>query len=318
MRDLYLVSTIQPHSNNMNIIENFTPPLINGVSASKVFLPNDISAPTIFAYLCQHFPHIQSSEWQQRFSDELIYAANGEKLKIDSIYTPNSHIFYYRFLAHEIHVPFQHEILFENENLLVVDKPHFLSMTPTGQYVQETLLVRLKRQTSNQDLTPIHRLDRETAGVVLFSKKTESRGIYQQLFAERKVQKVYHAIAAYHPKLKFPQTVQLHLEKGNPFYTMQINPEKPSNTETHIELLEHTQHKAKYLLKPKTGKQHQLRVHLNYLGIPILHDPFYPTVQHKADDDFSCPLQLLAKQIQFVDPISQQKMHFISNFELTL
>ena len=103
------------------------------------------------------------------------------------------------------------------------------------------------------------------------------------------------------------------------FYTkMQINPEKPSNTETHIELLEHTQHKAKYLLKPKTGKQHQLRVHLNYLGIPILHDPFYPTVQHKADDDFSCPLQLLAKQIQFVDPISQQKMHFISNFELTL
>ena len=142
--------------------------------------------------------------------------------------------------------------------------------------------------------------------------------MYQQLFAERKVQKVYHAIAAYHPELKFPLTVQLHLEKGNPFYIMQINPEKLSNTETYIELLEQTQHHAKYLLKPKTGKQHQLRVHLNYLGIPILHDPFYPTVQHKADDDFSCPLQLLAKQIQFVDPISQQKMHFISNFELTL
>jgi tRNA pseudouridine32 synthase/23S rRNA pseudouridine746 synthase len=296
----------------------FSPPLINGVSASKVFLPHDISAPTIFAYLCQHFPHIQSSEWQQRFSDELIYAANGEKLKIDSIYTPNSHIFYYRFLAQEIYVPFQHEILYENDDLLVVDKPHFLTMTPTGQYVQETLLVRLKKQTGYEALTPIHRLDRETAGVVLFCKKPECRGIYQQLFADRKVQKIYHAIAAYRSEIIFPQTLQLHMEKGNPFYTMQTNAEKAQNTETFIELLEHNQQHAKYRLQPKTGKQHQLRVHLNYLGLPILNDPFYPMVAHKADDDFSQPLQLLAKEIYFIDPILNQKMCFSSNFELTL
>ena len=296
----------------------FSPPLINGVSASKVFLPHDISTPTIFAYLCQHFPHIQTSEWQQRFSDELIYAADGEKLKIDSIYTPNSHIFYYRFLAHEIHVPFQHEILFENENLLVVDKPHFLTMTPTGQYVQETLLVRLKKQTGYEALTPIHRLDRETAGVVLFCKKPECRGIYQQLFADRKVQKIYHAIAAYRSEIIFPQTLQLHMEKGNPFYTMQTNAEKAQNTETFIELLEHNQQHAKYRLQPKTGKQHQLRVHLNYLGLPILNDPLYPMVAHKADDDFSQPLQLLAKEIYFIDPILNQEMCFSSNFELTL
>ena len=296
----------------------FSPPLINGVSASKVFLPHDISTPTIFAYLCQHFPHIQTSEWQQRFSDELIYAADGEKLKIDSIYTPNSHIFYYRFLAQEIHVPFQHEILFENDDLLVVDKPHFLTMTPTGQYVQETLLVRLKKQTGYEALTPIHRLDRETAGVVLFCKKPEQRGIYQQLFADRKVQKIYHAIAAYRSEIIFPQTLQLHMEKGNPFYTMQTNAEKAQNTETFIELLEHNQQHAKYRLQPKTGKQHQLRVHLNYLGLPILNDPFYPMVAHKADDDFSQPLQLLAKEIYFIDPILNQGMCFSSNFELTL
>lgn len=296
----------------------FSPPLINGVSASKVFLPHDISTPTIFAYLCQHFPHIQTSEWQQRFSDELIYAADGEKLKIDSIYTPNSHIFYYRFLAQEIHVPFQHEILFENDDLLVVDKPHFLTMTPTGQYVQETLLVRLKKQTGYEALTPIHRLDRETAGVVLFCKKPECRGIYQQLFADRKVQKIYHAIAAYRSEIIFPQTLQLHMEKGNPFYTMQTNAEKAQNTETFIELLEHNQQHAKYRLQPKTGKQHQLRVHLNYLGLPILNDPFYPMVAHKADDDFSQPLQLLAKEIYFIDPILNQEMCFSSNSELTL
>ncbi|MCH7337029.1 pseudouridine synthase [Acinetobacter sp. NIPH 2699] len=296
----------------------FIPPLIDGVSASKVFLPNVVVANTVFDYLCQHFPHIQIQEWQQRFEDQLIYAADGSKLQLNSPYTPNSHIFYYRFLAHEIHVPFQHEILFENDDLLVVDKPHFLTMTPTGQYVQETLLVRLKKQTGYADLTPIHRLDRETAGVVLFCKRAESRGVYQQLFADRKVQKTYHAIAAYHLELKLPQTLQLHLEKGTPFYTMQVNTEKPSNTETWIELLDHNQEYAKYLLKPKTGKQHQLRVHLNYLGIPILHDSFYPTVVHKADEDFSHPLQLLAKEIHFIDPISHTQMSFSSNYELTL
>ncbi|OEC90354.1 pseudouridine synthase [Acinetobacter sp. YK3] len=302
----------------MTSIIEFTPPLIDGVSASKVFLPHDASANTIFDYLCQHFPHIQQEEWQQRFADGLIYAADGARLNIESSYTPNTHIFYYRFLAHEIHVPFQHEILFENEDLLVVDKPHFLTMTPTGQYVQETLLVRLKKQTGYADLTPIHRLDRETAGVVLFCKTPATRGIYQQLFAERKVKKTYHAIAAHRPELNFPQILQLHLEKGNPFYTMQINPEKAENTQTLIELLEHNQQYAKYQLKPKTGKQHQLRVHLNYLGIPILNDPFYPVVAHKADDDFSHPLQLLAKDIHFIDPILKQEMAFKSNFELTL
>ncbi|WP_343581437.1 pseudouridine synthase, partial [Acinetobacter sp.] len=219
---------------------------------------------------------------------------------------------------HEIHVPFQHEILFENEDLLVVDKPHFLTMTPTGQYVQETLLVRLKKQTGYAELTPIHRLDRETAGVVLFCKTPATRGIYQQLFAERKVKKTYHAIAAYRPEFNFPQSLQLHLEKGTPFYTMQINPDKTPNTETLIELLEHNHQLAKYLLKPTTGKQHQLRVHLNYLGIPILNDPFYPVVAHKTDDDFNHPLQLLAKEIYFIDPILQQEMNFKSHIELTL
>ena len=123
----------------------FTPPLINGVSASKVFLPNDVSELTIFEYLCVQFPHIQAIEWQQRFEDGLIYASDGMKLSIRDRYTPNTFIFYYRFLAHEIHVPFEHQILFEDEHLLVVDKPHFLTMSPTGQYVQETLLVRLKK-----------------------------------------------------------------------------------------------------------------------------------------------------------------------------
>ena len=202
--------------------------------------------------------------------------------------------------------------------MLVIDKPHFLTISPTGQYVQETLLVRLKKQTGNEFLTPIHRLDRETAGVVLFCKRPQSRGIYQQLFADRQVNKIYHAIAAYKAELKFPQNLKLYLDKGTPFYTMQVITHTKTNTETKIELIEHNHSWAKYCLTPTTGKQHQLRVHLNHLGIPIKNDPFYPIVQHKADDDFSQPLQLLAKQISFIDPLTKQEMVFNSQLELTL
>lgn len=296
----------------------FKPAMINGVSASKVFLPSlEIAPKSIFDYLSEHFPHILRSEWQQRFKDQLIIDALGQPLTQNSPYTANQHIFYYRFLHQEISVPFQEKILFENADLLVVDKPHFLTMSPTGNYVQETLLVRLKKTTGNSDLSPIHRLDRETAGVVLFSKRPETRGAYQQLFAERKVQKIYHAIAPFRTDLAFPRELELCMEKGKPFYTMQIC-DGMSNSQTHISLIQHNETWGLYQLKPSTGKQHQLRVHLNYLNIPIKNDSFYPSVIHKENDDFSAPLQLLAKEIYFIDPLNQQPMHFCSELVLTL
>ena len=296
----------------------FIPPMIDGVSASKVFLPKMKPAPaTVYQYLCQQFGHIESAEWQQRFNDGLIYDALGRILNLNSEYIENSHVFYYRFLAHEIQVPFEHEILFENEHLLVIDKPHFLTISPTGQYVQETLLVRLKKQTGNEFLTPIHRLDRETSGVVLFSKQPATRAIYQEMFAQRQVNKTYHAIAPFHADLTFPCHTRYRMEKGEPFYTMQVV-EGQINSQTEIDLIEHDAIWGKYQLKPITGKQHQLRVHLNSLGIAIKNDPFYPVVQHKREDDFSAPLQLLAKHIRFNDPATFQDMQFSSNFELTL
>ena len=296
----------------------FVPPMLDGVSASKLHLPKLSTQPeSIFRYLCAQFAHISAQEWLQRFEDGLVYDAEGKRLDLDTPYSAHQDIFYYRFLAHEVAVPFQHQVLFENEHLLVVDKPHFLTMSPTGQYVQETLLVRLKKQTQNEQLTPIHRLDRETAGVVLFSKQPETRAVYQQLFAERQVQKTYHAIAPYQANLSLPCTVQLRMEKGEPFYLMHVVAGTP-NSKTEIRLLEHNQNWAKYELMPTTGKQHQLRVHLNSLGIAIKNDPFYPILQHKQADDFSAPLQLLAKHLSFFDPISQQQFHFSAQQELTL
>jgi tRNA pseudouridine32 synthase / 23S rRNA pseudouridine746 synthase len=302
----------------VTLVSEYQPPMRDGVTASKVYLPKLENLPTnLFSYLCNHFPHISTNEWQQRFEDQLILDMHGQVLTIDHPYLANTHLYYYRFLTHEIYVPFQESILFENEDFIAVDKPHFLTISPSGQYIQETLLVRLKKTTNNPDLTPIHRLDRETAGIVLFSKCPQTRGLYQQMFAQRQVNKTYQAIAKFDSELSFPRSVDLRMEKGEPFYTMKVVDGK-SNSYTEIDLIEHNQIWAKYLLKPSTGKQHQLRVHLNWLNIPIKNDPFYPRVQHKDAADFSQPLQLLAKKIQFLDPIRQVEYCFCSNYELTL
>lgn len=301
----------------MTLIEP-VPPMKNGVSASRVFLPAQTNCLTIYDFLCQQFPHISAQEWLLRFHHQLIFDQNLNQLTEDTLYQANCFVFYYRFLAYETPVPFPHHVVFENEHIMVVDKPHFLTISPTGKYVQETLLVRLKHETQNPHLTPIHRIDKDTAGLVMFCKQPAYRAAYQQLFADRAVQKHYHAIAAYAPHLEFPHTIKLHLCKGEPFYTMRIDAEKKPNSETVIECLSHHAQRAKYLLKPITGKQHQLRVHLNHLKIPIENDPLYPIVKHVADDCFDRPLQLLAKQLEFKDPVTGQFLQFESQQDLYL
>ncbi|MBF7684575.1 pseudouridylate synthase [Acinetobacter sp. B10A] len=294
------------------------PPMIHGVSASRVVLPSHTPYLTIFEFLCAYFPHISAKEWQKRCDEGMIFDQHLNIINTSTPYQAQQYIFYYRFLEHETHVPFSHHIIFENDDIMVVDKPHFLTVSPTGRYVQQTLLVRLKQLTGNENLSPLHRLDRETAGLMMFSKQPSNRALYQQLFANHKIIKHYHAIAHHTQQLSFPHHIQCHMKKGNPFYTMCIDPSLPSNSDTIIECLEYNQHYAKYLLKPNTGKQHQLRVHLNALGIPILHDSLYPTVTHKAEDDFTQPLQLLAHMLAFTDPITMQNMQFFSHKTLTL
>ncbi len=304
-------------------------PMLDGVTASQLFLPpmhqlhHANECYTVFDYFCDTFNHISKAQLMTRFENKLIFAKTNQgflALSINDKYMDyhNSHIYYYRFIDDEIIVPFEHTIIYENERFIVVDKPHFLTMSPSGNYVSQTLLTRLKKQFNNPDLTPIHRLDKETSGLVLFCKNKEHRGAYQSLFATQKVKKYYHAIAKYNPELNFPMTLDLYMTRGNPFYTMTIKDNHAPNSHTHIDILEYNQHYAKYQLTPTTGKLHQLRVHLNHLNIPIKNDSYYPTVNHKKMDDFSKPLQLLAKHLEFIDPISNQFYSFDSLKDLNL
>lgn len=298
------------------ISNNFVPPMRDGVGASCVFLPKNIRADgqtwfTVYDFLLAQFPQIAPQIWQNRIAQQLVFDDQSQFIHFDTPYQQYRRIYYYRELVVEHPIPFQHQILYANDHLLVVDKPHFLPVSPVGQYVKETLQVRLKQQFNNPDITPIHRLDRETAGVMLFSLQPATRHLYQTLFQERQVQKTYQAIARHQPDLKFPLTHQSRLIKGDPFFTMQEVAGEP-NSLTQIKLGSIRDHLACYKLTPVSGKQHQLRVHMASLGMPILNDRFYPIVQAKGNDDYANPLQLLASTIEFIDPVQKKRVQYSS------
>ncbi len=292
-----------------------------GVSASRVFLPADQSHPNLLQFFITQFPHIEVKEWEDRFAQGLILNDEGETLKASGDYLPNTHLIYFRRLAREPEIPFEEEIIFQDEHILVSDKPHFLPVTPSGLYLHQTLLNRLKKKTSIQTLSPIHRIDRDTAGLVIFSIKPHERAQYQNLFRDRAVKKVYEAIAPYSEELatQLPMTYQSRLEESEHFLQM-MEVQGESNTDTLIELVAQNKPWAKYRLTPGSGKKHQLRCHLNALGIPIKDDQIYPelTPYQEYDIDLSRPLQLLAKEVSFLDPITKITRSFMSKRVLDL
>ena len=292
-----------------------------GVSASRVFLPADQAHPNLLQFFIAQFPHIQASEWEQRFDQSLILDIEGQPLSASDPYQPNTHLMYFRRLAREPEIPFEEQILFQDEHILVADKPHFLPVTPSGLYLHQTLLNRLKKKTGIQTLSPIHRIDRDTAGLVIFSVNPDERAQYQNLFRDRTVKKIYEAIAPCSDELisQLPMVYQSRLEESEHFLQMEEVEGEP-NADTLIELIQIKQPWAKYRLTPGSGKKHQLRCHLNVLNVPIKHDQIYPTLTpyQEYDLDVSKPLQLLAKEISFLDPVTKKPRSFMSQKTLEL
>lgn len=289
-------------------------PTRHGVSPSCVGLPAG-DWPTITDFLLQRFPAITREVWLERMAQHLVVDEFGAAVTPDRRYQGHLRVYYYRALASETRVPFEASVLFQDSHLVVADKPHFLPVTPSGHYLQETLLVRLKNSLGLNGLTPLHRIDRETAGLVLFSVNPAERDAYQALFRQHQVTKHYEATAPWREDLGFPLTRKSRIVQGEPFFRRCEAPGEP-NSETHIAVLQVRGGRARYALNPVTGKKHQLRVHMNALGLPILNDRVYPPVQPTPDDDFRYPLQLLAKSIAFTDPLTGQPRQFESRLGL--
>ena len=289
-------------------------PTRDGVGPSCVALPPGAWA-TIDDFLAERFADVPASVWRDRIQRGELLDERGVAMAGGQPYRSGGKLYYYRSIDDEPCVPFAEEILFQDEWLVAVDKPHFLPVTPGGRHLQQTLLVRLKRRLGIDTLTPLHRLDRETAGVVVFAVQPHTRGAYQALFAQRQVVKHYEAIAPFRPDLSFPLTRRSRLAEDAHFLRMHEDPGEP-NAETHFELLETLGSLARYRLTPLTGRTHQFRVHCAALGLPIVGDRMYPELLPADTDDLDRPLQLLARSLTFTDPISAQLRRFESRRQL--
>jgi tRNA pseudouridine32 synthase/23S rRNA pseudouridine746 synthase len=292
-------------------------PLREGVSASALACPAG-PWPLLLDFIAERLNLVSRADWQARMVAGDVLDERGQVLPPEAPYRAGRRIYYWRWLAQEHEIPFEETILFQDEELLVADKPHFLPVTPTGRYVQQTLLTRLKRRTGIASLTPVHRLDRETAGLTLFAIRPESRDAYQRLFRERSVEKVYEAIAPWRAEPRLPLSYRSRLqERSDAFMQMQEVPGEP-NAETEIALLQQLDACwARYELRPHTGQKHQLRAHMNALGLPLRGDRIYPVLQpEETEPDYREPLRLLARSIAFTDPVTGQTRHFESARQL--
>jgi tRNA pseudouridine32 synthase/23S rRNA pseudouridine746 synthase len=268
--------------------------------------------PSIVEFLCRTFPAISRNQWVERIHEGKVLDDQGKPITAETVYSPSRRIFYFREIENEPVIPFAEQILFQDDEILVADKPHFLPVIPGGRYVEECLLNRLRRRTGMADLAPLHRLDRETAGLVIFSVNPNTRGLYHELFMHGKMEKIYHALAEVNqPPRENQWTVENRIVRGEPRFRMKAVA-GAANARSHIRLLEVKGNRGLFSLQPVTGKTHQLRLHMSGLGFSIINDRVYPELQPERDDDFDRPLQLLAKMIRFHDPVSGQDREFRS------
>ncbi|MET9498362.1 pseudouridine synthase [Streptomyces sp. NPDC006552] len=291
-------------------------PQRDGIDAVRVRMPPADRWETVRAHLVDRLAAPKGTV-DAMIAEARIVGADGTPITPATPYRPGGHVWFHRDLEPEHPVPFAVEVVHRDAHILVADKPHFLATTPRGSHVTETVLARLRRLSGEPALSPAHRLDRLTAGLVLFVVRPEERGAYQTLFRDRQVTKEYEAVAPYDPAVPLPATVRSRIDKERGVLTAHEVPGGVPNALSTIRLQATRGALGLYHLTPHTGRTHQLRVHMNSLGLPILGDPLYPRIAEECrPDDFRRPLQLLARTLEFRDPVTGHEHRFVSERRL--
>ena len=288
---------------------------------SKLSLPQtNPGVATVLEYLIIRFPYIGAHIWRQRIADGKVHRHDGSLITTQSPFQAQQRIYYYKEVENEPTIPFKEVILFQDQHILVAYKPHFLAVIPGGIYVNECLQNRLRRSTGIDALQALHRLDRVTAGLVLFSVNPDTRHRYHYLFETRQIHKTYQAIAQISNDENLigqEWDIKNRIVRSNPRFCMRVT-EGEANSHSVIRCLQQTTEKALFELNPVTGKTHQLRVHMQALGWQILNDKYYPQLHPLSADNYSAPLQLLAKELTFIDPVTEKPRHFRCDRSLSL
>jgi tRNA pseudouridine32 synthase/23S rRNA pseudouridine746 synthase len=284
---------------------------------SRLYLPKFDNPPeTIFEYLLARFPQVTATVWRERVLRGLVTLADGTALNEKSPYRHGTTVFYRKEVSGEPALLEDPLIVYRDDEIIVADKPHGIPVTPSGQHIERSLFIRLQRMTALPDLAPIHRLDLDTAGLVLFTIKAGARARYHRLFADGRIEREYVAVAqAEAPLRETHWRVANRIGPGEPWFLQRIV-EGQINAITEIKLDDLHGGLGRFRLFPKTGKRHQLRVHMASIGCPIAGDPLYPAIRQKRDED--PPLQLLARRLAFVDPLTGEARSFTSSRTLSL
>lgn len=287
---------------------------------SKFTLPRDNpGVGSVLEYLTLKFPAIGADVWRQRMSDGKVHWHDGSLITPDSAYQSQQRVYYYREVAHEPELPFEERILFQDDEIVVADKPHFMTVIPGGIHINGCLQNRLREKTGIDTLQAVHRLDRVTAGLVLFSVNPKRTHLYHGMFNAHQVEKRYHAVANINPDDRLVGRrweVKNRIVGSDPRFLMKVVDGEP-NSHSIVHCLKQSAGRALFELKPITGRTHQLRVHMQTLGWPLLNDRYYPTLRPKSPDVYSKPLQLLAKELRFTDPVTGQPRAFSSRMALS-
>ena len=317
-------------------------PVRDGVNATRLRLPDEGPWDTAMDYMMHRWGHIDPQGIEDRFDAGEIVGEAGIPLDRATPLRNHTFIWYYRTLPPEVRIPVELNILHQDDHLLVVDKPHFLPTTPGGTYIQESALVRLRNQLDLPDLIPMHRLDRMTAGILLLSTNPETRGKYQVLFEKRQVQKEYECVAAAepapgHPAVDFPVVVRNRMTKSRSYLLAEVIDGEP-NAETRIERLRtfagpgaatpaghvpgSAADGAPGAVRCTGSSRTRARPTSSACTWPrsgwgSSTTPSTRELLDKAPDDYSKPLQLLARGIRFADPITGKPVEYRSGLELS-
>lgn len=292
-------------------------PTRNGLNSAWVGTPREHRWATMRDFLVWKIPRLSPERIDEMFAERRFVDEKGVPVPIDAPFQHHRFIFFHRDLPDEVAPPGELRVLHRDERLVVLDKPHFTASIPRGRHVIYSAVVQARNMLDLPELAPAHRLDRLTAGVLMCTTRQEYRRDYQLLFDKRLPRKRYEAVGRFREDLDFPLNLSSHMLKRRGSIIAEEVPGAEPNAHTLVELIDHRDHPqhgpvARYRVSPRTGKTHQIRLHMNSLGIPIVHDPFYPEVLDQELDDFTRPLQLLARELRFTDPLDGNERVFTS------